>query len=202
MKSSDLKLGVEYAVIPCWQYSSADKKDASRVQRGSVMKAVLVSLDKYEYQVYRSVDVSDPNFRPAPAGSRSIGYQVEMVNPDHAENTFSLSRPQDIIAEYATLESRWAVEEAEQAIKEAEQARIRAENERKEREAQAYVDRMKESVVTSLRSIIGKKADDVRIDTRSRYNGSERVPTAEITLDLRSMEMLIEKVLEAQDMVG
>ena len=62
MKSSDLKLGVEYAVIPCWQYSSADKKDASRVQRGSVMKAVLVSLDKYEYQVYRSVDVSDPNF--------------------------------------------------------------------------------------------------------------------------------------------
>jgi len=202
MKSTDLKLGVEYAVIPCWQYSSADKKDANRVPRNSVMKAVLVSMDKYEYQVYRSVDVSDPNFKPAPAGSRSIGYKVEMVNPDQPENTFSLSRPQDIVAEYATLEDRWTREESEQALKEAEQARIRAEQERKEREAQAYVDRMKDSIMTSLRSIIGKKAEEVRIDTRSRYNGSERVPTAEITLDLRSMEMLIEKVLEAQDMVG
>lgn len=202
MKSADLKLGVEYAVIPCWDYSSSSKKDVTKVQRRDVIKATLADLTKYEYQVYRSVDQSDQNFRPAPAGSRSIGYMVEAVNPTQPENTYSLSRPQDIIAEYATLESRWAVEEAEQALKEAEQARIREEQQRKEREAYEYAERMKKSVLESLRSIIGAKADTVDISTRNQYNGSERVPTAIVTLDLKIMESLIEKVLEAKDLVG
>jgi len=202
MKSADLQLGVEYAVIPCWDYSSANKKDVTRVQRRDVIKATLVDLNKYEYQVYRSVDQSDTNFRPAPAGSRSIGYMIEAVNPTQPENTYSLSRPQDIIAVYSDLESRWTQEEAEQARKDAEQALIRAEQERKEREAYEYAERMKKSVIDSLRSIIGAKADTVEINSRNIFNGNSRVPTAQITLDLKIMESLIEKVLEAKDMVG
>ena len=202
MKSADLQLGIEYAVIPCWDYSSANKKDVNKVQRRDVIKATLVNLYKYEYQVYRSVDQSDQNFRPAPAGSRSIGYMVEAVNPTQPENTYSLSRPQDIIAVYSDLETRWATEEAEQARLEAEQALLRAEQERKQREAYEYAERMKKSMLESLRSIIGAKADSVDISTRNIFNGSDRVPTAQVTLDLKIMELLIEKVLEAKDMVG
>jgi hypothetical protein len=199
MKSADLKLGVEYAVIPCWEYSSADKKDLSRVTRKQVIKAVIYDLNKYEYQVYRSVDQSDPNFRPAPAGSRSIGYIVEAVNPSVPENTYSIARPQDILAPYAELEARWNAEEAEQAIKEAEEARQRAEQERRDREERDRAERMKQSVLASLQSIIGAKANAVDIHFRNRYTDTGEL---QVTLDLTIMESLIEKVLEAKDMVG
>jgi len=202
MKSADLQLGVEYAVIPCWEYSSASKKDLKSVRRRDVIKAVLVDLNKYEYQVYRSVDQSDPNFRLATAGSRWIGYVVEATNPTVPENTYSIARPQDILAPYADLEERWTEQEAEIAKLEAQQRKEAEERQRKEREAYEYAERMKKSVIESLRSIIGAKADTVEINSRNVYNGNERVPTAQITLDLKIMESLIEKVLEAKDMVG
>jgi hypothetical protein len=199
MKSADLKLGVEYAVIPCWEYSSADKKDLTKVRRKDIVKAVLVDLNKYEYQVYRSVDQSDSNFRLAPAGSRSIGYIVEAVNPTVPENTYSIARPQDILAPYAELEARWTAEEAQHALREAEEARKRAEQERKDREERDRAERMKKSVITSLQSIIGAKADTVEVHFRNRFSDSGGL---QITLDLKIMESLIEKVLEAKDMVG
>ena len=49
MKSADLKIGVEYGVIPSWDYSSNEKKNPETTRRRDVTKAELVSLDKYTY---------------------------------------------------------------------------------------------------------------------------------------------------------
>ena len=59
MKSGDIKVGTIYGVIPSWDYSSADKKDPTKVQRRNVANAELVSLEKYEYKVYRSDNSDD-----------------------------------------------------------------------------------------------------------------------------------------------
>jgi hypothetical protein len=110
MKSAELQVGVRYGVIPSWDYSSADKKDPTKVQRRNVANSALVSLEKYEYKVYRSDNPDDAQFTPAPKGSRSVGYLVR--SSDWAGNgstgdIYWLARAQDIVAEYATLETRW-----------------------------------------------------------------------------------------------
>jgi len=208
MKFTELKVGTTYAVIPSWDYSSADKKNADKVQRRSVAKAELVSLDKYQYEVFRSETVDSPNFKPAPKGSRAVGYLVSSTdwadanNPD--KKIFWLARPQDIVAEYSTLESRWATEEAEEARKKAEFEARRVEEERIEREAHAYAERIVTSCTEVLTSILGDRIKNVRGEvTRKRDTTTGNyLPCAEFTIDGRTMQYLAEKILEAQDMVA
>jgi hypothetical protein len=207
MKSSDLKVGVEYAVIPAWDYSSQEKKDPERVERKYVAKSELVSLNKYEYKVYRSDNASDSNFAPAPKGSRTIGYLVK--SDDFATNgqangsIYWLARPQDIVAVYADLEPKWAQRELQEKLQREQREAEAREYERKQREAREYQERVSASLVDSLRSIIGERANQVRIDTNNRRdNNGNYLPVAEITLDLKTMGILIEKVLEAKDLVG
>jgi hypothetical protein len=207
MKFTELKVGTTYAVIPSWDYSSADKKNPDTVQRRSIAKAELVSLDKYQYEVFRSDTVDNPQFKPAPKGSRAVGYLVRSLDwagsvPDHY--VYWLARPQDIVAEYTTLESRWAKEEAEEARQKAEYEARRAEEERIEREAHAYAERIVTSCTEVLTSILGDRIKNVRGEvTRKRdaVTGSY-IPCAEFTIDGRTMQYLAEKILEAQDMVA
>jgi hypothetical protein len=208
MKFTELKVGTTYAVIPSWDYSSADKKNPDTVQRRSVSKAELVSLDKYQYEVFRSETVNHPQFKPAPKGSRTVGYLVSSTDwadaTDPDKKVFWLARPQDIVAEYSTLESRWANEEAEEARQKAEYEARRAEEERIEREAHAYAERIVTSCTEVLTSILGDRIKNVRGEvTRKRdaVTGSY-IPCAEFTIDGRTMQYLAEKILEAQDMVA
>lgn len=202
MKQADLKVGIKYAVIPAWDYSSADKKNPDKVTRGQVAHAELVSLDKYEYKVFRFDSPDNPNFQPAPQGARSVGY---LVKSDQWGNspTYWLARPQDIIAEYASLETRWS--ESERAFAE-QQAREKAEREAQElkrREAQAKEQRTLDSLNASLRSILGERAGMVRSDIEHRRTASgEYLPQAEFVFTGRTLSILIEKVLEAKDLVG
>jgi len=207
MKSADIKVGVEYAVIPAWDYSSQEKKNPDTVERRYVSKAQLVSDKKYEYKVYRSETIDDQNFVPAVKGNRSIGYLVASDDFKNAGQTngtlYWLARPQDIVAEYATLEPKWAERElAEQVEKEKRESEAR-EYERKQREAQEYQDRVSQSLLDSLKSIIGDRVSGVRFDTNNRRNANgEYLPVSEVTLDLKTMGILVEKVLEAKDLVG
>jgi hypothetical protein len=207
MKSQELKAGVEYAVIPAWDYSSKEKKNPDTVERRYVAKAELVSLDKYEYKVFRSDTATSSNFVPAPKGARSVGYLVKSA--DFADTSrgineiYWLARPQDIVAEYATLEPKWAQRELQEKIEQEKREAERLEYERKQKEAQDYVNRVSESMRDSLKSIIGDRINAVRIDTHNRRDANGNyLPTAEITLDLKTMGFLIEKVLEAKDLVG
>jgi vacuolar-type H+-ATPase subunit I/STV1 len=207
MKSQDIKVGVDYAIIPAWDYSSAEKKNAELVTRKHVAKAEVVSLEKYEYKVYRSDNPADQNFTPAPKGSRSVGYLVksdEWANTSGQGTIYWISRPQDIVAEYATIETRWTRQEAEQAVAEQQEKQRRIDEERKERQMQERAQKILDTTKEALRSIIGSKADSVEFDVRRNRNQTtgEYEPTARVTCDARILQSLIEKVLEARDMVA
>ena len=206
MKSGDIKVGTTYGVIPSWDYSSADKKNPEKASRRSVAKAELVSLEKYEYKVYRSDNPNDVQFTPAPKGSRSVGYLVkssDWVNTNGQGDIYWLSRAQDIVAEYDQLETRWVKEEAEEKAREAQWKKDREESERRERIAQENAQRIIDAVKESLRSIIGERADRIEFDIRNRRNANgEYTPTASCSMELRILQSLVEKVLEARDMVA
>ena len=207
MKFAELKAGTTYAVIPSWDYSSADKKNPDTVQRRSVAKAELVSLEKYEYQVFRSDVEDNPNFKPAPKGSRAVGYLVKSLDwagnvPDHY--VYWLARPQDIVAEYSTLESRWANEEAEEERRRKEHEARRAEEERIENEARAYAERIVTSCTEVLTSILGDRIKNVQGSVSRKRDSvtGNYIPCAEFVIDGRTMQYLAEKILEAQDLVA
>jgi hypothetical protein len=207
MKSTELKVGVEYAVIPAWDYSSQEKKNPDTVERRYVSKARLISTTKYEYKVYRSDKTDDPNFVLSPKGGRSVGYLVasdDFVNAGQATGTiYWLARPQDIVAEYATLEPKWAQRELAEKLEREKREFEQKEHERKQREAQEYQQRVSQSILDSLRSIIGDRVSGIRFDTNNRRNANgEYLPVSEVTLDLKTMGILVEKVLEAKDLVG
>lgn len=206
MKSNELKVGVEYAVIPAWDYSSQDKKNPDRVQRNHVAKAKLVSLDKYEYKVYRADNSQDQNFAPANKGSRNVGYLVcsdDFKNAGQTSSTiFWLARPQDIVALYSDLEPKWAQRELDEKLLRERQEAEQQERERKRKEAREYMERVSTSLLASLKSIVGDRASSITIDTRNRRIGDEYVEVAEMCVDLKTMGILIEKVLEAKDLVG
>jgi hypothetical protein len=206
MKSADLKVNVEYAVIPAWDYSSADKKNPDRVERRYVSKAQLISLDKYEYKVYRSDNSADTNFAPANKGSRNIGYLVSSDDYKNAGQTtttiFWLARPQDIVAPYADLEPKWAQRELDQKLAQEKHEAEQKERERKQKEAREYMERVSASLMASLKSILGDRANNITIDTRNRRVGDQYIEVGEVSVDLKTMGILIEKVLEAKDLVG
>lgn len=206
MKFSELNVGTEYAVIPAWDYSSKDKKNPATVQRRNVAKAKLISFDKYEYHVYRADSSTDSNFKPAPQGSRSVGYLVESydwVNANNPNPIYWLARPQDIVAEYAPLEVRWAEAERIEEEKRKEYLAKQAEQERLQKQAQEYAERIVKSCEEALRSILGANASRVESHvTNRRDNDGNYNPVPVFQMDGRTMQLLIEKVLEAQDMVA
>jgi hypothetical protein len=206
MKSAELKIGIKYGVVPSWDYSSADKKNPDKVQRRAVANAELVSLEKYEYKVYRSDNPDDVQFTTAPKGSRSVGYIVkssDWAGSGTQGDIYWIARAQDIVAEYATLETRWTAEEAEEKIREAKWKAEREAKELQEKIEQETAQRSIDAVKESLRSIIGSRADklDFEIRNRRQENGEYKVSGA-CTIDVRTLQSLIEKVLEARDMVA
>ena len=206
MKSAELKISIKYGVVPSWDYSSADKKNPDKVQRRAVANAELVSLEKYEYKVFRSDTPDDVQFTLAPKGSRSVGYIVkssDWAGSGAQGDIYWVARAQDIVAEYATLETRWTAEEAEEKIREAKWKAEREAKELQEKIEQETAQRSIDAVKESLRSIIGSRADklDFEIRNRRQENGEYKVSGA-CTIDVRTLQSLIEKVLEARDMVA
>lgn len=206
MKSAELKLGTNYAVIPAWDYSSSDKKNPDRVQRNHVAKATLVSTAKYEYKVYRSDKQDDQAFAPANKGSRNVGYLVcsdDYITSGQSTTTiFWLARPQDIVAEYTTLEPKWVERERQELLAKQKHEAERAEQERKQKEAREYHERVSASLLASLKTILGDRANNITVDQRNRRVGDNYVEVSEMNIDLKTMSILIEKVLEAKDLVG
>jgi hypothetical protein len=206
MKFQELKLGVEYGVIPSWEYSSKDKKNPETALRRQVAKATLVSLDKYEYIVYRSGQSDNQNFKPAPKGSRSVGYLVqshEWADAGTTDSVFWLARPQDIIAPYVDLEARWVIKEAEEKAQIAKELAERQEQERVEREATAREQRIVDSCIKALNSIIGTQlTEHISAQVGRSFSHGVYQPNAEFRLNGRTMQVLIEKILEARDEVA
>jgi hypothetical protein len=201
MKSSEIQLGHDYAVIPSWEYSSQDKKDPQRVQKQHVAKAQLVSLTKYEYKVYRGDTATDPEFVKAQQGSRTVGYLVKSdkwAGNGYAE-IYWLARPQDIVALWGVLEPRWAEEERQEKEREKQQALEQQKREEERRLSEEKRVRYETSTRDALRAIIGaNRVTEKSVQFNTRF--SDTHATVELTTDV--FNLLLEKVLEAKDMVG
>jgi hypothetical protein len=205
MKFNELQLGVEYAIIPSWQYSSRDKKDPNRVRRNDVVKATLTNLTKYDYAVYRSDNPNDTNFVKAPQGSRSVGYLVSALDDRNNTPVYWLARPQDIVERWSVLEPRWLEQER---LEREEQEKNRLEQERREQERKTALEqrqRLERATIDSLVSILGTRANNtnIRFDTRSSRDTNGNYKEINIVqLDVEVAQILIEKVLEAKEVMG
>jgi hypothetical protein len=202
MKFSDLIAGHDYAIIPSWNYSSRDKKDPTRVRRNDVTQAKLVSLQKYEYKVFRSYQPDDSGFVKAKQGERAVGYLV--VAKENNQDFYWLARPQDIVALWATLEPRWQEEER---LEQEQIARNKAEREKREEElriAQANKERMEKSLRETLTGVLGSRVNEqtVQFDTTNARVGNDYKTLNVVQIELSLVEILIEKVLEAKDLVA
>ena len=203
MKFNELQVGVEYAVIPSWQYSSREKKDPQQVRRSDVEKAELVNLIKYEYKVYRADKSDHPEFVKAPQGSRSVGYLV--TAKDGNQSVYWLARPQDIVERWSVLEPIWAEKER---LEREEHERAKLERERAEEQRKLVLEqraRLEKATLDSLQSILGGRANasTLYFDTRStRDNNGNYKEVNTVRLDLELAQILIEKVLEAKEVIG
>ena len=207
MKFADLKVGTTYGVIPAWDYSSSDKKNPETVRRTHVAKAELVSLDKYEYVVYRSDSALDSNFKPAQTVSRTVGYLFKTNDWANSTGTqgeiYWLARPQDIVAIYSTLETKWIEQERIEKEHELKMKQERDERERKEREIYERQTALANSCMSGLKAILGDRASNVKSEISNRRDMQGNYsPSARFEIDVITMQILIEKVLEAQEAVA
>ena len=99
------------------------------------------------------------------------------------------------------LEARWTVAEEQERVRLEEQRKAIEDRQRLERELQDRADRVAKAVKDSLRTIIGNRVDSIELSSRSKRNDQgEYIPTYRFDLDLSTMQVIVEKVLEARDM--
>lgn len=202
MKFSELQLGVEYAIIPAWEYSSKEKKNPASVRRHDVQKGKIVSLEKYTYKVYRSTTPTDPVFEKAPAGSKAVSYIVEFGgNGSNQQPIYSLSRPQDIVAEYTSLESRWFQQELEEKKQQEERERIQREQQEERQRLDEQRKRSESACRETLIHILQNRTlkSHVSFDVSRLRENNEYKEINTVTLDITTFNILLEKVLEAQE---
>ena len=177
MKLSEIKLNIEYAVVPSWTYNNRGARDVDKVREGDVVKATVISLDKYEYEPSnRKHHVND--FTKAQAGNRSIGILVKALDTNGKE-FFWTTRLADVVAEWAVLEPTWN----SQKSKEEEERLARDEAQRKERELRVRVEeeieRSRKSVVESAKELLGA---NTTVEVSTRGYGEDYRATVEISL--------------------
>lgn len=185
MKLSELTIGTDYAIVPSWTYSNRQARDVSTVRENDVVKATLLSLEKYEYEPSNRKYV-ETDFTKAQAGNRSVGVLVSAVD-SNGKTIYWTSRLADIVAPYAVLEPKWS--QAKSAEEEAE--RIRREQYEKvqnhKRAVANEAERVRVSVVATAKELLGDKSE-VSVDTE----GYDLDYKAVVKISLAEFEKLIE----------
>jgi len=100
------------------------------------------------------------------------------------------------------MEERWVQSEEAERVRLERLRREAEDRQRLERELQDRADRVAKAVKDSLRTIIGNRVDSIELSSRSKRNDQgEYIPTYRFDLDLSTMQVIVEKVLEARDMM-
>ena len=195
MKLSELTIGKEYAVVPSWQYSSRSSRDVNNVRENDVVKAELVSLDKYVYEA--SQRTQDPStFNKAEQGNRSVGVLVKATDKNGTD-IYWTSRLADIVALYSDLEPKWLNAKADEERKEQEQREKQARVNAHRAKVDSEVQRSRNSVITTAKELLGATSD-VTVDTTGydvEYRGV-------VTLSLTEFEALIELAYQGKAQVA
>ena len=192
MKLSEIKLNGDYAIVPSWTYNNKGSRDVSTVRENDVVKATVISLDKYEYEP--SQRRQDPaQFTKAQAGNRSVGILVKATDNNNTDFYWT-SRLADVVEEWSVLEPKW---KAKQSVEEEEQ-RKRVEQANKEHEirkqVEEEVERSRNSVITTAKELLGV-GTSVEVNT----NGYGLGYKATVSVSLKEFEQLIEMAYAGKD---
>lgn len=192
MKLSEIKLNGEYAIVPSWTYNSKESRDPDKVRENDVVKATIMSLDKYEYEPSNRKDNAG-SFVKAQAGNRSVGIIVKALDNNGAEFYWT-SRLADVVAEWSVLEPKWNSAKS----KEEEEKRLREEAQRKERElrkvVEEEVERSRNSVISTAKELLGQQTT---VDVSTQGYGLDY--KANVSLSLKEFEQLIEMAFAGKD---
>ena len=189
MKLSEIKLNGEYAIVPSWTYNNKSARDVDTVRENDVIKATIMSLEKYEYEPSNRKDVPTA-FNKAQQGNRSVGIIVKATD-NNGKDFYWTSRLADVVAEWSVLEPKWNSLKS----KEDEERKAHEEAQRKERElrnqVEQEVERSRNSVITSAKELLGANTT-VEVSTRGYgldYKGVVELSLAEFE---RLMELSYE----------
>ena len=192
MKLSEIKLNGEYAIVPSWTYNSKGSRDVSTVKENDVVKATVISLDKYEYEPSNRKQ-SAGDFVKAQAGNRSIGIIVKATD-NNSTDYYWTSRLADVVAEWSVLEPKWKAKQSA----EDEERKKREEQANKEREirrrVEEEVERSKNSVITTAKELLGAGTS---VDVSSSGYGLDY--KALVSISLKEFEQLIEMAYAGKD---
>ena len=192
MKLSEIKLNGDYAIVPSWTYNNKGSRDVSTVRENDVVKATVISLDKYEYEP--SQRRQDPaQFTKAQAGNRSVGILVKATDNNNTDFYWT-SRLADVVEEWSVLEPKW---KAKQSAEDDERKK-RAEQANKEHEirkqVEEEVERSRNSVITTAKELLGV-GTSVEVNT----NGYGLDYKATVSVSLKEFEQLIEMAYAGKD---
>lgn len=192
MKLSEVKLNGDYAIVPSWTYNSKGSRDVSIVRENDVVKATVISLDKYEYEP--SQRKQDPaQFTKAQAGNRSVGILVKATDNNNTDFYWT-SRLADVVEEWSVLEPKWKAKQSE----EDEERKKRAEQANKEHEirkqVEEEVERSRNSVITTAKELLGAGTS---VDVSSQGYGLDYKAT--VSVSLKEFEQLIEMAYAGKD---
>ena len=192
MKLSELTIGTEYAIVPSWTYNSRSARDVDSVRENDVVRAELISMDKYEYEPSNR-KTSPTDFTKAQAGNRSVGVLVKALDSNGKE-IFWTSRLADIIAPYAVLEPKWKALNSAQEAKEREQQEQRRKLEIHRAKVQAEVERSTGSIIQTSKELLGV-GTYVSVDTE----GYDMDYKGVVKLSITEFEALIEMAYAGKD---
>jgi hypothetical protein len=192
MKLSELTIGTEYAIVPSWTYNSRSARDVDSVRENDVVRATLISMDKYEYEPSNR-KTSPTDFTKAQAGNRSVGVLVKALD-NNGKEIFWTSRLADIIAPYAVLEPKWKALNSAQQAKEREQQEQQNKVHAHRAKVQAEVERSTGSIIQTSKELLGV-GTYVSVDTE----GYDLDYKGVVKLSLAEFEALIEMAYAGKD---
>jgi hypothetical protein len=191
MKHSEIKLNGEYAIVPSWTYNNQSARSVDSCRENDVVKATVVSLEKYEYEPSNRKQ-SSADFKKAEVGNRSVGVLVKATDTSGTDFYWT-SRLVDVVAEWAVLEPKWNAKKNT----EAEEQRKREEQANKEREirrkVEEEVNRSTNSVITSAKELLG-----VGTSVEVNANGYGVDYKAVVSISLAEFERLMELAYEGK----
>lgn len=192
MKLSELTIGTEYAVVPSWTYSNRSARDVDTVRENDVVKATLLSLDKYEYEPSnRKSDTG--SFVKAQAGNRSVGVLVKAID-NNGNDVYWTTRLADIIAPYAVLEPKWVALNSAQEAKEREMKEQQNKVQTHKIKVQAEIERSTGSIIQTSKELLGA-GTYVSVETEGWDLDFKGV----VKLSLQEFEALIEMAYAGKD---
>lgn len=192
MKLSEINVGSIYAVVPSWTYSNREARDVNKVRENDVVKAELISKDKYMYEPSNRKD--DPaRFQKAPQGERSVGVLVK--GTDNSGNPiYWTSRLADIVALYSDLEPKWSAEKSAQELREQEEKQKRAIVNTHKQNVNAEIERSRNSVATTAKELLGSNA---KVEVGGR--GYDLQYEGVVTISISDFQQLVEMAYQGKE---